>query len=132
LECNTDLVQLANWHIASFTTIPFVRWWSEWQEHLFCELVRIYYIALDEGYQGTDDEVCIENLSLANSCHLFLCLNNYFDRLKAALPQRSAKAASRLTMLHQPTKPISAMMRHLLLMLLRGKTQDHQHQETGS
>ena len=64
LEPNIDMTQLADWQIAPFTTIPFVQWWSEWQEHLFCESVRIYYIALNENYQGTDDEVRAKNPSV--------------------------------------------------------------------
>ena len=52
-----DMTQLADWQIAPLTTIPFVQWWSEWQEHLFCGSLKIYCIALDENYQSADDEI---------------------------------------------------------------------------
>ena len=69
LEPSIDIVQLADWKITSFTTVPFARWWSEWLEHLFCESVKIYCIALNEDYQGTNDEVCIKNYLLDFSIH---------------------------------------------------------------
>ena len=57
LEPVIDMTQLADWQIAPLTTIPFVQWWSEWQEHLFCGSLKIYCIALDENYQSADDEI---------------------------------------------------------------------------
>ena len=60
LEPVIDMTQLADWQIAPLTTIPFVQWWSEWQEHLFCGSLKIYCIALDENYQSADDEVNTE------------------------------------------------------------------------
>ena len=60
LEPIFDTTQLADWQVAPLTTIPFAQWWSEWQEHLFCGPLRIYCIALNENYQGTDDEVPTE------------------------------------------------------------------------
>ena len=50
LEPVIDMTQLADWQITPLTTIPFVQWWSEWQEHLFCGSLKIYCIALDENY----------------------------------------------------------------------------------
>ena len=57
LEPDIDTTQLADWQIMPFSTIPFTHWWSEWQEHLFCKLVNLYCIALNENYQATNDEV---------------------------------------------------------------------------
>jgi hypothetical protein len=66
------MTQLADWQVASLTTIPFTQWWSEWQDHLFCRLLKVYCIALDENYQGAEDEVNTENFSC---CFLMLyCL----------------------------------------------------------
>ena len=79
LEPNNDMTQLADWQIAPFTTIPFVQCWSEWQEHLFWESVRIYCIALNENYQGTDDEIRIEVLLLYFLSYIpSLYSDNYF------------------------------------------------------
>ena len=73
LEPIIDMTQLADWQVAPLTTIPFAQWWSEWQEHLFYGSIRIYYIALDENYQGTDDEVCTKiSLLYFQSCIFFL------------------------------------------------------------
>ena len=60
LEPDTDMTQLADCQVAPLTTIPFVQWWSEWQEHLFCGSLKIYCIALDENYQSADNEVNTE------------------------------------------------------------------------
>ena len=57
LEPVIDMTQLADWQVTPLTTIPFTQWWSEWQEHLFCGSLKVYCIALDENYQGSDDEV---------------------------------------------------------------------------
>jgi len=62
LEPSIDTAQLADWKITSFTTVPFARWWSEWQEHLFCDSTRIYCVALDNDYHGANDEVCTQGL----------------------------------------------------------------------
>ena len=60
LEPVIDITQLDDWQISPLTTIPFVQWWSEWQEHLFCGSLKIYCIALDENYQSADNEVNTE------------------------------------------------------------------------
>ena len=60
LEPVIDTTQLADWQVAPLTTIPFTQWWSEWQEHLFCRSLNVYCIALDENYQGANDEVRIK------------------------------------------------------------------------
>ena len=64
LEPVVDMTQLADWQVASLTTIPFTQWWSEWQDHLFCGSLKVYCIALDENYQGVDDEVNTEQIPL--------------------------------------------------------------------
>jgi hypothetical protein len=40
-EPDVDMALLADWQITSFTTTPFIQWWSEWQEHLFCKSVNL-------------------------------------------------------------------------------------------
>ena len=100
LEPDVDMIVLADWQVVPFTTTPFTQWWSKWQEHIFCKAVNLYCIALNENYQGTDDEVRTKNPSFAlPSLHsFFLCSNNHFNRLKAPLPQQSAKLANRSIM----------------------------------
>ena len=68
LEPVVDMTQLADWQVASFTTIPFTQWWSEWQENLFCGSLKVYCIVLDENYQGADDEINTEN----SSCRILI------------------------------------------------------------
>jgi hypothetical protein len=57
LEPDVDMTLLTDWQIAPFTTTPFIQWWSEWQEHIFCKSANLYCIALNENYQAVDDEV---------------------------------------------------------------------------
>ena len=52
-------------------------WWSEWQEHLLCGSLKIYCIALDENYQGADDEVNTETPLVAFLCYTAFL---YFDK----------------------------------------------------
>ena len=78
LEPDVDMSQLADLQVAPLTTIPFTQWWSEWQDHLFCGSLKVYCIALDENYQGVDDEVNTEkNFSC---CILILhCLSVFWQ-----------------------------------------------------
>ena len=69
LEPDTSTIQFANLQIMPFTTVPFVQWWSEWQDHIFCESVGSYCIILDEDYEGDDDAVCIITIPLDLSTH---------------------------------------------------------------
>ena len=120
LEPVIDVTLLADWQAAPLTTIPFAQWWSEWQEHLFCGSLKIYCIALDENYQGTDDEVhtkiffcCISHLVLS------LCiLTNTLNRSMVLYPQQSAEADSRSNTLHQQITLSSTMMHQPWPMLL--------------
>jgi len=41
LEPDVDMSQLADWQVASLTTIPFTQWWSEWQDHLFSGSLKV-------------------------------------------------------------------------------------------
>ena len=76
LEPVINMTQLADWQIAPLTTIPFVQWWSEWQEHLFCGSLKIYCIALDENYQSADDEVNTKTFLAASLSYIaFLYLD---------------------------------------------------------
>ena len=122
LEHVVDITQLADWQIAPLNTIPFVQWWSEWQEHLFCGSLKIYCIALDENYQSADDEVNIEtSLAVFYLTLLFCILTNPLIRLMALHPQRSAEAGSRSDTLHQLTILSSVTMHQPLLTSLLAK-----------
>ena len=57
LKPDVDMALLADWQITPFVTTPFIQWWSEWQEHIFCRAANIYCITLNENYQATGDEV---------------------------------------------------------------------------
>ena len=124
LEPVIDTTQLADWQVAPLTTIPFTQWWSEWQEHLFCRSLNVYCIALDENYQGANDEVNIEiSLAVFLSCIAFLHPDKSpFNRLMALYPQQSAEVDSRLDILHQLTILSSAIMHQPLLMLLLARS----------
>jgi len=79
LEPIIDMTQLADWEVALLTTIPVTQWWSEWQEVLFCGSLKVYCIALDEDYQGADDEVCKKkSLSLHLPFHITYFVTNIF------------------------------------------------------
>ena len=57
LKPDVDMTLLANWQIAPFATTPFIQWWSEWQEHIFCKSANLYCMALNENYQAVNNEV---------------------------------------------------------------------------
>ena len=102
LEPDVDMSQLADWQVAPLTTIPFTQWWSEWQEHLFCGSLKVYCIALDENYQGADDEVNTENFFLLHShiILLFCILTNLLIRLMVLHLLQSTEAGNRSDMPH--------------------------------
>jgi hypothetical protein len=58
LEPDVSTIDLSNWLIAPITSVPFTKWWSEWQDHLFCLSASIYYKNLDADYREPKDEVC--------------------------------------------------------------------------
>jgi hypothetical protein len=58
LEPDASTIDLSNWLIAPITPVPFTKWWSEWQDHLFCLSASIYYKNLDADYREPKDEVC--------------------------------------------------------------------------
>ena len=113
------MTQLADWQIAPLTTIPFVQWWSEWQDHLFCGSLKVYYITLDENYQSADDEVNTENfLAVFHFASLLCILTNPLNRLMVLRPQQSVEVYSRLDILHQLIILSSAITHQPLLTLL--------------
>ena len=57
LEFDVDMTLLADWQTATFATTPFIQWWSEWQEHIFCKPANLYCITLDNNYQSGENEV---------------------------------------------------------------------------
>ena len=60
LEPDVDITLLANWQIAPLAATPFIQWWSEWQEHIFCKSASLYYMALDNNYQSGENEVQVK------------------------------------------------------------------------
>ena len=128
LEPVIDMTQLADWQIAPLTTIPFVQWWSEWQDDLFCGSLKVYCITLDENYQSADDEVNTENfLAVFHFASLLCILTNPLNRLMALHPQQSAEADSRSDILHQPITLSSAIMCQILLICCWQEAQNDQH-----
>ena len=122
LEPVINMTQLADWQIAPLTTIPFVQWWSEWQEHLFCGSLKIYCIALDENYQSADDEVNTEtSLAVFLSYTVFLYPDKPSQRVDGTSPQRSAEVGSRSDTLHQLIILSSATTHQPLLTSLLAK-----------
>ena len=57
LEPDIDMTLLADWQITPFAATPFIQWWSEWQEHIFCKSANLYCMALDNNYQSGENEV---------------------------------------------------------------------------
>ena len=60
LEPDVDMTLLADWQIAPFAATPFIQWWSEWQEHIFCKSAILYCMALDNNYQSDENEVQVK------------------------------------------------------------------------
>jgi hypothetical protein len=58
LEPDVSTIDLSNWLIAPITSVPFTKWWLEWQDHLFCISASIYCKNLDADYREPEDEVC--------------------------------------------------------------------------
>ena len=63
---------LDDWQIAPFATTPFIQWWSEWQEHIFCKSANLYRMALDNNYQSGENEVQVKfpSTTFLNISHL--------------------------------------------------------------
>ena len=57
LEPDGSTIELGDWQITPFTTIPFKQWWLEWQEHLFCISASTYCKNFDADYQEAENEV---------------------------------------------------------------------------
>ena len=57
LEPDGSTIELGEWQITPFTTIPFKLWWLEWQEHLFCISASTYCKNFDADYQEAENEV---------------------------------------------------------------------------
>ena len=57
LEPDASTIDLGDWQIAPFTSLPFKHWWSEWQEHLFCLSASSYCKNFDADYQEPENEV---------------------------------------------------------------------------
>ena len=74
LEPDIDMALLANWQIIPFVTTPFIQWWSEWQEHIFCRAANLYCLALNENYQAADNEVQDQPCSPCHTIIFFTCI----------------------------------------------------------
>ena len=74
LEPDVDMSLLADWQVIPFVTTPFTQWWSEWQEHIFCRAANLYWIALNENYQATDNEVQNQTPSLCCITTFSICV----------------------------------------------------------
>jgi hypothetical protein len=74
LEPNVDMALLADWQIVPFATTPFVQWWSEWQEYIFCKSANLYCIALNENYQAADNEVQNQSCFPCHTITFFTCV----------------------------------------------------------
>ena len=57
LEPDGSTIELGDWQITPFTTIPFKQGWLEWQEHLFCISASTYCKNFDADYQEAENEV---------------------------------------------------------------------------
>ena len=128
------MTQLADWQVALLTTIPFTQWWSEWQEHLFRGSLKVYCIALNEDYQGADDEVHTKFLSLHFSFHT---ASSYSDKYLQQVDYTSRPTISRSGQpirYSPPTNyPLIGYDGPTLADVAAGKkTQDDQHQEDSS
>jgi hypothetical protein len=75
LEPDASTIDLSNWLIAPITLFPFTKWWSEWQDHLFCLSASIYYKNLDADYREPEDEVCTFPKFFQQSTPLFPLIN---------------------------------------------------------
>ena len=62
-EPDLSTIDLNNWQIVPFTSIPFKHWWSEWQDHLFCLSTSIYCKNINANYQDPTDEVHVLSTS---------------------------------------------------------------------
>ena len=65
---------LADWQMTPFVTTPFIQWWSEWQEHIFCRAANLYCLALNENYQAADNEVQSQIHFLYFILMFFICI----------------------------------------------------------
>jgi hypothetical protein len=114
LEPDVNMILLADWQTAPFATTPFIQWWSEWQEHIFCKSANLYCIALDNNYQSGENEVQAKStptMSLSTSC--LQPLTSTLCRMMIGILQQSAGVGSRSTTPCQPINQISAMVLQL-------------------
>jgi hypothetical protein len=72
LELDASTIDLSNWLITPITSVPFTKWWSEWQDHLFYLSASIYCKNLDADYIEPEDEVCTFPKFFSNQLHYFL------------------------------------------------------------
>ena len=95
LEPDVNMTLLADWQIALFATTPFIQWWSEWQEHIFCKSANLYCMALDNNYQSGENEVQVKfpPTIFLNIFHLQF-LTSTLHRMMIRILQQSAGVGS--------------------------------------
>ena len=111
LEPDLNMILLADWQTAPFATTPFIQWWSEWQEHIFCKSANLYYIALDNNYQSGEHEVQAKltpTMSFSTSCSQ--PLTSTLCRMMIGILQQPVGVSNRSIMPCQPINQISAMV----------------------
>ena len=108
---------LANWQIAHFATTPFIQWWSEWQEHIFCKSANLYCMALDNNYQSGENEVQVKfpPTIFLNISHL-QPLTSTLHRMMIRILLQSVGVGSWSTTPCQSISQISAMVPQLWQM----------------
>ena len=95
LEPDVNMTLLADWQIAPFATTPFIQWWFEWQEHIFCKSANLYRMALDNNYQSGENEVQVKfpPTTFLNIFHL-QPLTSTLHRMMIRILQQSAGVGS--------------------------------------
>ena len=114
LEPDVNMTLLADLQITPFATTPFIQWWSEWQEHIFCKSANLYCMALDNNYQSGENEVQVK-LPLTASLNIFHLqrLTSTPCRMMIGILQQSAGVGSWSTTPCHPINQISAMVLQL-------------------
>src|SRR6185312_3217764 len=106
-----DMTLLADWQTVPFAITPFIQWWSEWQEHIFCKSANLYCIALDNNYQSCENEVQAKStptMSLSTFC--LQPLTSTLCRMTIGILRQSVGMGSQSTTPCQPISQISAMV----------------------
>ena len=114
LEPDVDMTLLADWQIVPFATSPFIQWWSEWQEHIFCKSAHLYCIALDNNYQSGEHEVQAKlTPTMSFSTSFSQPLTSTLCRMMIGILQQPVGVGSQSITPCQPINQISAIVLQL-------------------